>query len=179
MVFEKNIKIAIDSYNDLFSDFDISPFEERSISLDFKEALESKIIENNPIQLKIIFSIPSKERKNKDEQIIIKRLNQFFVQKHNNYSKHINSRRFNGLKYILMGFFFITLTFIFETFFTDLFPLYLANIIMILGWFGIWTGIEKILDVPYELLAKKEMYNSFSKSKIKFVAEEEITNKTN
>lgn len=73
-----------------------------------------------------------------------------------------------------MGFFFVTLTFIFETFFTELFPLYVANIIMILGWFGVWTGIEKILDVPYELIAKKEMYNSLSKSKIRFVNEEDV-----
>lgn len=175
MVTEKNIKLAIDSYKDLFSDFDISPFEERSISLDFKEALKSKTIEPKVEQLKITLSIPMKERNNKDEQIIIKRLNRFFTQKYNNYSKRMNIRRFNGLKYILMGFFFITLTFIFETFFTDLFPLYVANIIMILGWFGIWTGVEKIIDAPYELITKKEMYKSFSKAKIKFINEEEIT----
>lgn len=73
-----------------------------------------------------------------------------------------------------MGIFFITLTFIFEMFFTDLFPLYVANIIMILGWFGVWTGVEKILDVPQELFSKSQMYNGFSKANINFVDEEKI-----
>ncbi len=173
MVLENNINIAIDSYDEIFSDFDISPYSGRSISLDFKEALESKNIDST-IKTRITLSIPKKERDTKKEQIIIKRINTFFIKKYEAYSKLINLRRFNGLKFILMGFFFVTLTFIFETFFTDLFPMYVANIIMILGWFGVWTGIEKILDVPYELITKKEMYNVFSKSKIKFVNEEDI-----
>lgn len=89
MALENDIKIAIDSYDDLFSDFDISSYSERSISLDFKEALESKTIEPKFKTTKITLSIPKKERDNKKEQIISKRLNYFFIKKHEGYSKRI------------------------------------------------------------------------------------------
>jgi len=47
---------------------------------------------------------------------------------------------------------------------------------MIFGWFGIWTGIEKVVDIPQELTNKKQMYTCFSNSKIDFINEEEIKN---
>jgi len=171
---EQKINIALDTYNDLFSDFDISAFQNRSISLDFKEELESHYLDENLKQLKIIFSIPKKQRNVKNEKIIIKRLKQFFISKQQNYSKRINLRKQKGFNLIIMGFFFITLTFIFELFFTDWLPLYFSNIIMILGWFGIWNGFEKVVEVPPEFLTKKNMYISFSKAEIIFIDEEDI-----
>lgn len=169
----EEVQIAIDKYEELFSDFDISPYKNRSISLDLKEELESKNLDFSK-KIQIIFSIPQIERDLNQEKIIVKRLNSFFNTKNLQYERRIFSRRKRGIKYIIMGIFFITLTFIFEMFFTDLFPLYVANIIMILGWFGIWTGVEKILDVPQELFSKSQMYNGFSKANINFVDEEKI-----
>jgi hypothetical protein len=174
MIKDQKIRIAIDTYDELFSDFDISPFENRSISLDFKEALESRTIENNNSNLELILSIPEKERNLDVEKIIIKRLKRFFISKKNNYSKRIGLRKTKGIKFILMGFLFVTITFLFETFFTDLFPLFLANVILILGWFGVWTGVERILDIPYELISKKNLYTLFSNLEIVFVNEEDL-----
>ncbi len=172
----KTINIALDTYDDLFSDFDISTFKNRAISLDFKENLESQVLDNYDCNLKINFSLPKNKRKKTDESIIETRLKQFFIFKQITYSKRINYRRLKGLRFIAMGLVFVTLTFFFETFFTDLLPLYLANIIMIFGWFGIWTGIEKVVDIPQELTNKKQMYTCFSNSKIDFINEEEIKN---
>lgn len=174
MVEKQEINIALDTYNDLFSDFDISPFQRRSISLDLKEELESHSSEDVSSGVNIIFSIPNKQRNLSNEKIIIKRLQLYFNSKCKNYSKRIKMRKLKGFKFVLMGFFFVTLSFIFETYLTGLIPLYLANIIMILGWFGVWTGIEKVLDIPQDLFSKSQMYNSFSKANIKFIDEEEL-----
>jgi len=173
---EQKINIALDTYNDLFSDFDISAFQNRSISLDFKEELESHYLDNYDSKLDIIFSIPKKQRNESSEKVIKARLIEFFLSKATFYTKRINTRKSRGINSIVMGFICVGLTLIVNTYYLDFLPLYLSNIIMILGWFGIWTGIEKILDVPVEYVNKIQMYNCFSKANIKFIDEEDIKN---
>jgi hypothetical protein len=75
-VFE--ISIWLDSYNDIFSDFDSRPFSERTVSDDFLSEVRKVCDEKSRDKIHLKLSVPEKMRNTDDEKIIIKRLHLYF-----------------------------------------------------------------------------------------------------
>jgi hypothetical protein len=86
------VQIAIENYNDLFSDFDIRSYSERYISSDFLNELRMrtyKVLNRKGIEITLV--IPEGERDAEDERIIITRLHDF-----SSNTKDRNIKKKNG-----------------------------------------------------------------------------------
>src|SRR3989344_8520573 len=77
---EGNISLILDSYDDIFSDFDPRDYSEKSLSDDFLVECKKAAIDKND-KLELRFLVPKQKRNLIEEVLIKKRLKEHF-QKH-------------------------------------------------------------------------------------------------
>jgi len=71
----QQISIAIDTWDDIFSDFDPRPLGERAVSEDFINELKKRYLETRKGSFLIIIHAPISLKDEKSEKMIIQRLN--------------------------------------------------------------------------------------------------------
>jgi hypothetical protein len=166
----QDITIAIDSWDDIFSDFDPSPLEQRILSEDFLVELKKRYRETQRGNFIITIYAPMSLRDDVSEKIVIKRLKQYFKFRHLSVQKEMNESVGKGLIFVIVGILLLaalTLAAYFKKLST--LSLELAGIIMMpLGWFGIWEGFSRIIE-PSEL-GKQDLglFAKLSKASYKF-----------
>lgn len=162
--------IAIDSFDDIFSDFDPREFTKRDLSVDFITELKRRYKVTGVGQFDVAFHAPRTIHNEADEKIIISRIKQHFRQIINQNKKHVRTIRFRGMLYI--GFGIVLLTFLtFATslkLFSDLHIQLFGIIFMPLGWFGVWEGFSKIVDIPWKLQEELEFCQKMARANYQF-----------
>jgi len=139
-----NVSLILDSYDDLFSDFDPRPYHERAISGDFldecKRAARDK---EQGMELRLL--IPHEKRKINEEVKIIKRFKSHFQKHFKEKGKEIINIRKEGIQWFLIGG-----AIIFASTFLYRLEGFLFNFLFVLsepaGWFTLWTGLDKIFN---------------------------------
>ena len=160
-----SVQIAIDNYDDLFSDFDIRDYSERYISSDFLNELRlraNKVKNENDIN--IIFIVGDKERNVEYEKIIAGRLKTFF---NNRYERNKNKRRkilLGMFLFELIGIIFMLLAIYIEKYAS----VYLKDFLLIPSWFFIWNGFEKYINNKKIVDRNIKYYSKLIKSTITF-----------
>ena len=168
-----SLQIALDEYDDIFSDFDTSPYTKRLISEDFLRELQARHVETAMGQVEIKFTLPTLERDTKTESTIKKRLDSYFKQQVKNVDGEIRKLRRTGAIHLIAGFVMLSSeVFLFNT--TEIWLKLLTTLIVPAGWYGTYSGLEYLFDYPAELLEKKKFYERFSNAKYTFVSEEEV-----
>jgi len=166
----QEISIAIDSWDDVFSDFDPSPLEKRVLSEDFLLELKKRYRETQTGNFIITIYAPAALKDDASERIVIKRLKQYFKVRHLSTQKEINQAIKKGSIFVIGGILFLsTLTLIayFKMLSTLAFEL-LSIILMPLGWFGIWEGFSRIIEPSPLLKQDLELFTKLSKAAFKF-----------
>lgn len=159
------VQIAIDTFDDIFSDFDIRDYKERYISSDFLNELRMRTYKMlNRKNVIICLLIPGQERNGVSEKIIEKRLKDFFK---NRYIR--NQRRKKEIMVKTIYFECIGILFLFVALFLSKYTFeYFKEFMLIPSWFFVWNGLEKYFDHK-KIIDKKITYYSFvSKSSILF-----------
>lgn len=167
---EGNISLILDSYNDMFSDFDPRGYSERALSDDFlRECIKSSADKENDIELRLL--VPKHKRNITDEIRIKKRLkdhfNKHFVEKKNEMLKI----KFFGFLMILGG---MAIMFFAYLLYSDFFNIseMARNILLVItepsGWFFFWIGGEKLVYGVREKKPSYEFYKKMSKAKVYF-----------
>lgn len=139
---EGNISLILDSYDDIFSDFDPRPFESRALSDDFLlECKKATVDKDNEIELR--FLIPIDERNIEDEIKIKKRLRAHFQKHYFEKHREIRKIKVHGILWFIVGAIIMFIgTFLYKM------EGYLFNFLFILsepaGWFFFWEGLSKI-----------------------------------
>ena len=139
----RGIAIWLDDYNDIFSDFDSRGYDHRVISDDFLSEIRKISRENEEDVREIHLLLPEKARNKKDEEIIGKRLQQYFRKNHQQVASSIISERKKAVMLALTGLFFLLL----GGYISFLKPVHLAlHLLMITcepaGWFLVWMGYD-------------------------------------
>jgi hypothetical protein len=166
----REIAIVIDTWDDIFSDFDPRPLNERMVSGDFVTELRKRYKETRLGNFLItIYASPS--LKNTDsERIVNKRLKQHFRQKFLRKKKTLNHIRIRGTIFVIVGI--CSLSFLtLATYYKFLHALtiqLLEIILMPLGWFGLWEGFSKLIDTSPVLIEDEALYEKLSKAKYDF-----------
>lgn len=164
------ISIWIDSYDDIFSDFDSRPFSKRNISDDFlyevkKVSVESEFEVN---ELKLL--IHEKSRKPEIEQIIIKQLHMFLVRNQHKFLKNKKREKKKGVLFLLIGFLMM-----FGASYVSLMQSQhiLMHILFVVlepsGWFLVWIGLENILIISRKEKPDRDFYSKMAKCRITFM----------
>ena len=136
------ISLVLDTYDDIFSDFDPRPYDHRSLSQDFlsetKHAARDKI---SGLELK--FLIPRAQQDSGKEELIELRLREHFEKHEHMIRQEIAANRFRGTVLALIG----TLITIAAAGLGYFFKQYIAAEIAVVvlepaGWFTIWNGLD-------------------------------------
>lgn len=166
------ISLVLDTYDDLFSDFDPRTFDKRTLSDDFLLELKRATRSNKTGIIELNFLIPLEQRKEETEAKIKKRLRDYFRKHYEEIRKEVGTFRGTGAAMILVGLILSVLTVLFVV------PNEEGNIwlsvLMVLiepaAWFTIWEGANKVFDTWKVMAPDLEFYKKMSKCEISFTA---------
>jgi hypothetical protein len=167
------ILIALDTYDDIFSDFDIRGYGERAISRDFLDELHIRLRRlGTRTGFDLVLIIPKEERDAGNEALIIERLRTFFDERHAHYFGEDRKRKLNSLLFVAIG---LALSFA-ANFFVErflFFPL-IKDFLLIPAWFFVWSGLDLFFKNREEIGRKKNYYIALAGSRTVFRDREEF-----
>ena len=170
----REITITLDTYDDIFSDFDPRPYYERELSEDFIKEIHRRYMEDKRGRFEVHFTIPFSERDAKEEALIKKRLREHFAIQMARETESIKSTKARGYVYLLAGA---------AVLLSDAFALVVLNessvfyrilsvLVVPAGWYGMWTGMGKVIDDPFASIERRALYEKFEKANYIFISEE-------
>jgi hypothetical protein len=156
-----DISLWLDSYDDIFSDFDSRDASVRAISVDFLDEAKRAAADKNE-GLKLNLLIRESKRDKRIERIIGRRLKSHFERHHRILKKEKNSMIKNGFLFVFTGVLIMALAAYVMVNFEE--KTTLTSFLLILlepaGWFFFWEGLDIVLFKPKE---KKEEFNFYKK----------------
>lgn len=164
------ISILLNSYDDIFSDFDPSEYSERTLSDDF--IIQSKKIfrnkSGNKMSLRLL--LPANKKNEQQEKVIIKRLHSYFKSVHQTLKSKVKKANIRGLIFTLIG----TTIMIASSYISFMKPeKYHMHFLLVLfepaGWFLLWTGFDHLANSSKEKKKDLDFYLRMTKSEIEFV----------
>jgi hypothetical protein len=164
------VSLILDTYDDIFSDFDPRPYVVRTLSEDFLCEVKRRSMGRVPKHIELTFLIPEKLKDTKQELIIEKRLHTYFQRHYNLIRKEISDIKKRGGLIIMIGM-------ITGGFATAIYPFHTSNFFTILAivilepasWFAMWTGLEDIFHTSKQKKPDLEFYEMMSRCKIDFL----------
>ncbi len=173
----KEISLAIDTWDDIFSDFDPRALNVRALSEDFIAELKKRYRETRKGTFLVTIYAPISLKNAESEKAVIQRLKKHFKHKSMQRQKELSRIRKRGIVFVLMGICFLgflTISTYFQLF-KEITIEILGIIFMPLGWFGIWEGFSKIIDTSPMLIQDEVLFNKLSKANYQFKHIEEDT----
>jgi hypothetical protein len=167
------VVIALYSYEDIFSDFDIKGFRERALSKDFLSELEMRVRSlGGSAVTNIILLMPEASRNPEDEALILDRVKAFFAERSNHYRNEDKRSKMSSFIMIALG----LALFIVPNYMVARFSMYtmLKDFLLIPAWFFIWNGLETFIKGRKTISKRKEYYATLFSAAIAFMGTEEF-----
>lgn len=166
---EGNISLILDSYDDIFSDFDPRPYDAKALSDDFlvecRRATKDK--ESN-VELRLL--VPKHKRNIGDEIKIKKRLKSHFQRHFMLQSKEQGEIKKEGIIWFIIGTCFILATsFLHQKSYHYFILTILATMMEPAGWFSFWEGLYKVFITAKEKKSDYDFYKKMNSAKIYFL----------
>ncbi len=163
------ISILLDSYDDIFSDFDPNHYSERTLSDDF--IVQSKKISRNKsgksMSLKLL--LPAIKRNEQEEKVIIKRLHSYFKSVHQQLANDVRKTNKRGSILILIGIVVMLAASYISFMKTEKFHIHFLLVLFEpAGWFLLWAGLDHLVYSSKETKKDLDFYSNMTKSEIKF-----------
>ena len=162
------IRMQLEKYNDIFSDFDSRSYSEKALSDDFL-AEAKKASFDRPEEIDILFFLPKTKRDNKIEATIKKRLLAHFKHHHFILQKENKGIVRMGVLFLIVGVILMLLAtyFLFQ---------YEHNILASFGiilfepasWFLFWEGLNLIIFTSKNKKPELDFYEKMSRTRIFF-----------
>ena len=166
----REIALAIDTWDDVFSDFDPRPLSERTLSEDFIIELRQRYRETSKGDFIVTICAPLSLEDKKAEKTVAKRLKRHFLHRALIRKKANMRIRVRGIVFVICGICFLSfLTLVaYYKMFSDLAINILGIVVMPLGWFGIWEGFSKIVDIKPSFIHEEMFYEKLAKAQYRF-----------
>lgn len=154
------ISIWIDTYDDIFSDFDPRPYSQRSLSDDFlTEAKKASMDKAGKLELRLLVSEDKRDAKN--ESVIKKRLHEHFTKHAQMLKKEIRSTRNKSVIAAFIGILMLLSATYVGSFESGAFVMrFLFVLLEPAGWFTTWFALDRLF---YTTEKNKEEYNFYEK----------------
>ena len=163
------ISILLDSYDSIFSDFDPSPYSERTLSDDF--IMQSKKLSRNKSGKKIALNLllPKNKRNYVDEKIIIKSLHSYFKSVHQELTFEVREINKRGFYLTVTGIILMMAASYISYLNTQKFHIHLLLVLFEpAGWFLLWAGLDHLVYSSKETKKDLSFYSKMTKSEIEF-----------
>lgn len=164
---EGNISLILDSYDDIFSDFDPRPYSEKALSYDFLEECKRATRDKEAgIELRLL--VPKQKRNINEELKITKRLKSHFNKHFHEEKKKMKSIKKEGLMWFFLG----VVVMVAATFFYQQ-EGFLFNLLFIItepaSWFLFWEGLGKLFIEARKRIPDYEFYKKMKTASIIFL----------
>lgn len=169
--------VALDNYEDIFSDFDSRPFFERGLSEDFLHELSQRTLETPKGDPEVLLVLPKSLRKERDEATIKSRLRKHFSQELKRLLSNREEKRKHGYTYFGIGAGLLLLEVYLIEQSQTVSPLVFAlsqAVALPAGWFFAYTGLEKILQPYGEDKEQYEFVKKMHSASYRFTSYEEL-----
>jgi hypothetical protein len=160
------VAIALDTYDDLFSDFDIRGYGERALSKDFLDELRVRLRKYWPRpDLAIVLLVPSAERDREAEALIVSRIDRYFVEGRDKYERASRRGWLTALLFVSAGLVLsLAANLIVERF--SFLPLF-KDFLLVPSWFFVWSGFDLVVNRD-DIGKKRRYYKALSSASILF-----------
>ncbi len=166
----QNVDIALDGYDDLFSDFDPSPYATRILSEDFLNELFRRYSQTSGGRIVVNFTIPKAVRSERTEALVRKRLKDHFRERDKTWDGRIRERVRLGLVRLAIGAVVSAAILLFPE--LDVAPV--LTLLSVLVWYFMWTGFDSLIEVPMRLQRKKVRADRFLAADYNFFSQEDV-----
>ncbi|MFH0962064.1 MAG: hypothetical protein V1820_05250 [archaeon] len=143
-----NISLMLDTYDDIFSDFDGRHFSERAVSYDFLEECKRAARTKVEKGLEIRLMVPEKKRDAISEGLIRNRLKKNFHKNYRERLQDVGRAKKEGVSFIALGLFFLVLG---GLVMSSEMSGFLVNLLLVVlepaGWFLSWTGLDILRNI--------------------------------
>ena len=170
LLLKSELSIWLDTYDDIFSDFDTRDYVDRALSDDFIREARKMAREKSSGDIQLTLLIPGDLRDTAQEEIIINSLHKhflYFAVQIKNETKSISKR---GYMLCLAGFALMILAAYLMTWSTNI----TFNILKVMmepsGWFLAWTGFEQIFYTPRKRYPDYNFNHKMSQAEIVFLS---------
>ncbi len=165
------ISISLETYDDIFSDFDPRDYSKRGLSEDFinevKRASGDK--PQNGIEVRLL--IPENLRDIGHEKVIKERLRHHFSHRSSTLEKEAKVSYNTGLKFIVFGIILMMVATVLSFYYGK--DSLLVDFLIVLvepgGWFLFWEGSNIAIFESKKLKPEVEFYKKLSKCEIEFI----------
>lgn len=163
---DEDIQLILDSYEDIFSNFDAREYSVKAMSADFIEECKKAAADKKEVH-NLKFFISKNKRDFSDEIKIKKRLKDHFNHHLRLERKNVDKQNLVGFNWFVAGCFLTVLTVIFIN--TENFGLkILVNVAHPGGWFFFWEGLGKLLLDRKEIRRDYSFYKKMNNAIISF-----------
>ena len=163
-----DLNLWLDSYNDIYSDFDNRNYSRRRISDDFLHELRMEL-KNGVDSSDMLLLLPHHERLEEQEKHIAASLHNLFDSRYRTHEHQCRKKKKNILWLFLGGITVILInSWMSYTARASFFVTGLRVLLEPAGWFMIWAAFDFLFyDFP-ELKKEREFYKTLSKMRIQF-----------
>ncbi len=165
-----DIDLYLDSYEDIFSDFDPRTYSQKALSEDFSSELMKASRDKEDGRVHVILLVPKHKRAKKDEELILKRLKDHFIKHWHFHQKDKKKTVFQGLLFVFFGI--ITMLLATMVLFTLEEGSMLSSFLIVLlepaGWFLFWEGLNITVFESRKINPELDFYSKMAKAKIEF-----------
>ncbi|GEM_PF-585555 len=167
-----SITLALEDYEDVFSDFDPRPYAVRSLSEDFLYELQRAALNKEETGLVVSLLMPKDERNAGREKVILERLRDHFRRHCRKLEEKRRSDIQMGAWMVALGVAFLfAATYILYEFKQTLWTAFIVVLLEPAGWFTFWEGSSLILFKKKEIAPELVFYRKLSGAKITFANE--------
>ncbi len=164
------ISLILDTYDDIFSDFDPRAYFERALSVDFLEEAERASAGKSSHFFELNFLIPQAQRDLSKEAMIRKRLKEHFKKHFSHYEKEQRTIIRKGLGFTFLGvvLMFLAAFVFYKTRETSSLSAFLVVLFEPASWFLFWEGLNQAIFESKKIKPKVLFYKKMSQSHIHF-----------
>jgi len=142
---KSELSIWLDDYDDVFSDFDSRPINERSLSDDFLAEVRKMVREKPGGRVELKLLMPAVKRKKELEAMVVKNLHTYFKHAAEAIQHEMTKTRRRGFLLSALGFVVMILTAYLVSISNRSFFFNAVQIVLEpTGWFMVWTGMDSI-----------------------------------
>ncbi len=165
------ISLQLDTYDDIFSDFDPRPYTERALSDDFLQEAKRASRDKPSGNIALHFIMPREKRKIEHEQLIKRRLREHFRKHYVQILEETMSIKKKGVFMAFLGILLIIIASYISSLQSASF--YMHFLIVLLepaGWFTAWTGLDEIYYTTKQKQPDLVFYEKMSNADIAFLS---------
>jgi len=163
------ISIWLDSYDEIFSDFDPRPYPKRTISDDFILQIRKVTKDRYDKKMMLKLLLPEHLRNSQDEEIISYRLHDYFELNKVQFQKEKRKTNLKGLLLTIIGIVLMMIAGYISLLKSDAYYLHLLFILFEpAGWFILWMGLDHLVYYPGNTKKELNFFLHISDAKIEF-----------